>query len=114
MAKAFAKAFYSSKAWQDCRNEYMTKVHHLCEECLSDGIYKPADIVHHVVELTPANINCPEITLNHNNLQAVCRDCHGAKHDIKNRWSGTNEKKRQAKKEKQRYKLDEYGRATSR
>ena len=53
MAKDFAKAFYSSKAWQDCRNSYAAKRLHLCERCLARGIYRPGDIVHHVIEITP-------------------------------------------------------------
>lgn len=63
MAKEFARSFYSSKAWQDCRNEYAKRRHHLCENCLRRGIYKPGVIVHHIEELTPFNITNPEIAL---------------------------------------------------
>ena len=55
MAKDFARSFYSSKQWQDCRNEYAKRRHHLCEDCLRRGIYKPGVIVHHIEELTPEN-----------------------------------------------------------
>lgn len=81
MAQEFAKQFYSSKAWQDCRNEYAKRVHYLCENCLKRGLYKPGVIVHHVEELTPANIENPEVSLNWNNLRLVCRDCHAEEHD---------------------------------
>ena len=80
MAREFAKGFYSSKAWQDCRNEYAKSVHYLCENCLRKGIYKPGVIVHHIEELTPANIDKPEITMGFNNLRLVCRDCHAEEH----------------------------------
>lgn len=80
MAKEYAKAFYSSKVWQDCRNAYAKKARYLCEDCLLKGIYKPGVIVHHVEELTPLNIENPEVTLNHDNLRLVCRDCHAKLH----------------------------------
>lgn len=81
MAREFAKSFYSSKAWQDCRNAYAKKAAHLCEECLRKGIYTPGIIVHHVEELTPLNIDNPEIALSFNNLELLCRECHGAEHN---------------------------------
>ena len=94
MAKDFAKGFYSSKTWQDCRNEYAKKALHLCENCLRKGIYKPGVIVHHVEELTPLNIQRPEVTLNFDNLELLCRDCHALKH-------GAHKDRR--------YEFDEYG-----
>lgn len=80
MAREFAKKFYSSRDWQDCRNEYAKKQRYLCEDCLARGIYKPGVIVHHMVEVTPVNIYNPEITLNHKNLRLLCRDCHAEIH----------------------------------
>lgn len=59
----------------------MKKAHYLCEECLRKGIYTPGIIVHHVEELTPRNINNPEITLGFNNLELLCRKCHGSEHN---------------------------------
>lgn len=81
MARDFAKQFYSSKTWQTCRNEYAAYRGHLCEDCLKRGIYKPGVIVHHVEELTPANIERPEVSLNWDNLRLVCRECHSKEHD---------------------------------
>ena len=80
MAREFAKEFYSSKAWQDCRNEYAKRAQHLCEECLRKGIYTPGVIVHHVEELTPGNIYKPEVALNFDNLELLCRRCHSEEH----------------------------------
>jgi len=80
MAREFAKQFYSSKAWQDCRNEYAKRKYYLCENCLRRGIYRPGEIVHHIIELDPININNPEITLSFSNLQLLCRDCHAEIH----------------------------------
>ena len=96
MAREFAKAFYKSKIWQNCRNDYSKSVNHLCEECLRKGLIVPGEIVHHIIELTPQNIHDTSITLDWNNLELVCRDCHGKKHG-----------------NKKRYKVDEFGRVIS-
>ena len=80
MAREFSRKFYSSKQWQDCRNEYMKCAGYLCEDCLKRGIYKPGTEVHHVEELTPRNIHRPEVTLNFDNLVCLCRECHKARH----------------------------------
>ena len=79
MAKPYAKKFYNSKAWKECRSSYITKVHGLCEHCLIKGKHVPGYIVDHIEEITPVNINNPEITLNHNTLQYLCLDCHNKK-----------------------------------
>ena len=97
MAKPFARQFYSSKAWQDCRNEYAKRRHHLCENCLRRGIYKPGTIVHHKIELDPINIERPEIALNFDNLELLCREHHAQEHD------GL----------KKRYTVDAFGRVTA-
>lgn len=83
MAKYFAKVFYSSKQWQDCRNEYIRQRHYLCEDCLRRGIYKPGVIVHHKIHLDPINVNDPSIALNPENLELLCRECHAAAHGKK-------------------------------
>ena len=85
MAKDFSRQFYSSAAWQTCRNEYMKRAHWLCEDCLLRGVYKPAREVHHIEELTPMNIHRPEVTLNFDNLRALCRECHKARHSERNK-----------------------------
>jgi len=71
MAKDYAKQFYNSKAWLQCRAAYISKVFGLCEKCRHDGY-----IVHHKIEITPDNINDPYITLCHDNLQYLCLTCH--------------------------------------
>lgn len=94
--KEFAKSFYNSKAWHTCRNSYYERVGGLCEDCLAEGRFTRAEIIHHIVELTPDNINDPSITLNHANLRAVCRECHSKAHGLRPR----------------RYKVDAVGRVT--
>ena len=74
--KDFAKKFYKSKAWQKCRQGYISRRKSidggLCEVCREQLGY----IVHHKIPLTPQNINDPNITLNYNNLQYDCKQCH--------------------------------------
>ena len=45
--KEYARAFYLSPAWQNCRNTYAQSVGGLCERCLRKGLYVPGEIVHH-------------------------------------------------------------------
>lgn len=114
MAKPFARKFYSSKAWQSCRNEYAKRRGYLCEDCLRRGIYKPGEIVHHVIELDPINIERPEVALNFDNLELLCRDCHARRHEQSGgRWSEVNRRKRQDRDAKQRYIVNKYGVVTA-
>lgn len=76
----FAKPFYKSRAWQNVRSLVMTKSNGLCERCMEKGELKPADVVHHVVPLTPDNMNDPEVSLNPEKLMALCHDCHTVLH----------------------------------
>lgn len=92
--KDYAKTFYKSQAWKDTRAAYAKSKGYLCEVCLAKGIYRSGDIVHHKIHLSPENIADPSVSLNWDNLQLVCRDCHAQLHDNKQR----------------RYKLDELGR----
>ncbi|SKA89644.1 HNH endonuclease [Clostridium sp. USBA 49] len=77
MAKEFAKKFYKSKEWEACRQSYIKFVFGLCERC-----GKPGYIVHHKIELNSSNINNPNITLNWDNLEYLCRDCHNKEHNF--------------------------------
>ena len=104
MAKEYARKFYSSKAWQDCRNEYAKRRHHLCEDCLRRGIYRPGEIVHHKIELDPVNIEKPEVALNFENLELLCRECHARRHESSGgRWKEVNMRRKAAREKKNRY-----------
>ena len=76
----YAKSFYKSRAWARCRASYIAERQSvdggLCERCRKALGY----IVHHKVAITPANINDPEVTLNHDNLQYLCKACHDEIH----------------------------------
>lgn len=91
--REFATAFYNSTAWKRCRRSYLAYRRGLCERCLKKGIYTPAVIVHHKVYLDPKNIGNPEITMNFENLEALCHRCHDDEH-----YAG-----------KKRYRVDDFG-----
>lgn len=76
MAQEFAKRFYNSKAWKECRASFISKRVSvdggMCMTCHKEL----GRIVHHKIWLTPENINNPMITLNHDNLKYDCQTCH--------------------------------------
>lgn len=78
--KDFAESFYKSKRWRKNRNDYADSVGGLCEPCAANGLAVPGEIVHHKIELTPANIHDPAITMAWSNLELVCRECHAIRH----------------------------------
>lgn len=86
VAKEYAKKFYQGKLWQECRDGYVKFIGGLCEECIKKGIFKAGEIVHHKIHITPKNIGDPAITLNRENLQLLCRECHAEKHKRKRRY----------------------------
>ena len=86
VAQAFAKGFYKSKQWKDTRSSYAASVGHLCEVCLRKGLYSPGEIVHHKEKLTSDNINDPLVSLSWDNLELLCRDCHGKAHGAVKRY----------------------------
>ena len=71
MAKPWAEAFYHSGQWRATRKLVLRRDHYTCCDC--EG---RATEVHHIIELTPSNINDPHIALNPDNLMSLCGDCH--------------------------------------
>lgn len=78
--RRISKPFYRSKQWQKCRAGYIKSVGELCERCLSKGKIKRGYIVHHKNYITEDNIGDPTITLNWDNLEYLCHDCHNEEH----------------------------------
>lgn len=78
--KEFARGFYCSPEWVNCRRAFISSKKGLCELCLKRGIYNAGVIVHHKVHLTPQNITDPNIALCFDNLQLLCRACHAEVH----------------------------------
>lgn len=77
MAQDWAKAFYSSTAWLQCRASFISVREGIdggiCQDCQD----MPGEIAHHwPAPLTAQNIGDPEVALNHANLRWVCKSCH--------------------------------------
>lgn len=81
MARDFSRAFYQSKEWRQTSRAYMTSKNYVCERCGAVG-----EICHHKKYLNPSNINDPYITLSFDNLECLCRECHGKEHELKRDW----------------------------
>lgn len=85
----WAERFYNSRAWKRCRRSYISGRLNIdggrCEACRITQGY----IVHHKISLTPTNISDPEIALNHENLQYVCKACHDLFDGHGLRYNGT-------------------------
>lgn len=75
MAREFARPFYDSAKWEKCRTAYMSQVNWICERCGN-----PAALVHHKKYINESNIHDPAITLNFDNLEALCQECHNDEH----------------------------------
>ena len=75
------EAFYVSYKWRKCRTAYAKSVGNMCERCRKKGIIEvgskknPLE-AHHKIPLTVDNIHDPEITLNWDNMELVCKKCH--------------------------------------
>lgn len=82
MAKyAVLKSFYASEKWINFRlgliNERGTK----CSRC-GERIARSRDLIgHHKVELTPENVYDYTISLNPDQVDLVCFDCHNKEHN---------------------------------
>lgn len=91
--------FYKTKAWFKCATGYRKHVLDICERC-DRACYRKNDkryidakqrgedvrfgIVHHKIHLNDTNINDPYISLDWNNLELLCVDCHNKEHMQKN------------------------------
>lgn len=73
--RSFAKEFYRSKQWRQTRAYIVQRDMGLCTRCNC-----PGEIVHHKIPLTPGNLGNLSISLGEENLELLCRDCHGIAH----------------------------------
>lgn len=76
--KEYARGFYKGRQWQKVSRLYMQSRSYVCERC--GGV---ASICHHKTYITPGNINDPGITLDPDNLECLCQDCHNKEHKAK-------------------------------
>ena len=80
--QAWAEKFYKGGAWLACRDSFIKHRMQidggLCQRCRERLGY----IVHHRIELTPTNINDPDVALNQQLLEYVCLKCHNREHGV--------------------------------
>lgn len=91
--RSIPASFYKSNAWKRCRDAYFSSVGGLCERCKAKGLIVPGYIVHHKTHLTPENYEDPSISLNFDNLEVLCKQCHNEEHFKKltgRRWTYVN------------------------
>lgn len=67
--------FYKSKAWFVARNVKTNATQGKCELCGAIG-----EEVHHKIRLIVDNVNDTNISLNQDNLELLCKDCHNDEH----------------------------------
>lgn len=85
MAKDFSRHIYHTSEWERVRQAAWARDHGLCVECRKRGRVTAAEIVHHIDELTPANVGDPGKAYGIDNLECVCRECHATLHGARQR-----------------------------
>ena len=86
------ESFYTSWIWRKCRKAFAESKGNRCERCLKKGIIEPGSKdrpleVHHKVPLTADNVQDPDVALNWANLELLCKDCHDAERERRQkRW----------------------------
>lgn len=73
--KDIAYRIYVGSKWRKLSKVIMAKYNYLCVKC-----GKPADLVHHIIPLTPDNYTDDNIVYNEDNLIPLCINCHNAIH----------------------------------
>ena len=70
------KQFYWTKEWRKTAALFMEYKGGICERC-----GRLAHIIHHKKYITPENVTNPDISLNWDNLEALCFECHNREHN---------------------------------
>lgn len=70
---------YRTSAWKKVRCAYLSE-HPVCERCKALGRIRPATQVHHRIHLTEQNVGDPNVSLNFENLESLCDECHAKEH----------------------------------
>lgn len=71
------------RPWRRARSAYLNTeaTNRLCQECLSRGVTREADVVDHIRPVVQA----PHLEFEQSNLQGLCNECHNAKTARENR-----------------------------
>ncbi|WBL53610.1 HNH endonuclease [Bacillus phage yong1] len=69
-------SFYKSTDWKRTRQLGLIRDNYLCQHCLKDHCFTPADMVHHIVEVKEDWSK----RLDLDNLVSLCNACHNKVH----------------------------------
>lgn len=75
--RAWQIRFYNSKPWRTLRNRIRTTKRMRCDMC--GRLIQGKSIVDHVIEIDETNYQDESITLNEENCQLLCLECHNTK-----------------------------------
>ena len=67
--------FYKSDSWRAARELKIMTVNGLCERCGAIGIE-----VHHIKRLNVDNVKDASVSIDSENLELLCRECHNKEH----------------------------------
>lgn len=78
------KQFYDSDIWENFRKNLILERSNdngvKCKKCNKHIVESKKIILHHVEELTLKNVNNYNISLNPENIEIICFDCHNKEH----------------------------------
>ena len=89
MSEGIYKQFYNSKEWKKIRVSVLERDMYICQECGATD----CNTVHHIKHINEHNIDNPAITLNPDNLETICHDCHDRIHQ-RGKYKGTKANER--------------------
>ena len=72
--------FYASDRWRHLRSNLILERGNKCHRC-NKSFPSPSLIGHHIIPLTIDNIEDVNISLNQNNIEIICIDCHNEEHN---------------------------------
>lgn len=85
--------FYLTGDWRRKRKEILARDHYECQQCKREGRVTTNDDavleVDHIKELK----YFPELAMDNDNLQTLCKECHNKKHGRMNFRGGQKSKK---------------------
>lgn len=72
--------FYCCKKWRELAFSLKVRAGGKCARCNQIILDFSFLIGHHTAELTMENVNDPEVSLNPENIEIICHDCHNKEH----------------------------------
>ena len=80
MSEGIIKKFYASKEWRQLRDILIVERKMTCQKCGKHFIDTSQLIGHHIIELNEDNVYNADISLNKDNIEVICYDCHNKEH----------------------------------